>query len=573
MNDIIVVKPEKCVGCNACIRSCPAPEANISKMLENGKFITTVNSDKCIACGQCIRACNHHARDYIDDTRVCMQRLEKDKTIILVHPAIKAVFPNHWISILDWFRKKGCMIFDVSFGADICTWAHLSYIENQKLGKVITQQCPAVVKYVQTYQPAILKNLSPVHSPVACAVAYIKKYLKRTNPIAVLTPCIASKNEFTETGLVEYNVTFKKLMEYFDSNGIVIHTHSDEELNYKFDDQQGQLGAIYSRPGGIRDNFLLHDPDINIGVSSGVLSVYHDINAYAEVSDLKRPDVFDVLSCDAGCNLGPAADTKNTCFDVMKIMRDIEKEAKSRRKTNVFRPGEDKLFKKFDEELNIDDFMRTFKSTNSSPVPSEKQLDSIYKLMGKNTNAEKCYDCRACGYDSCHDMATAICRGLNTPNNCVVHAKSELTAQHSELVENQKKFIENKEICLTLSKELKAKMNDIKSNLSAISDSTDKTSERSRVVNDLLTNIITFCQNNETLNAEGINQMIVILETTVKAFNGLDENVNTTKKSSGQINQSVAEIKDLIDSINKTLGETADVKKSDDTNSDDSKGE
>jgi Fe-S-cluster-containing hydrogenase component 2 len=27
MNDIIVVKPEKCVGCNACVRSCPAPEA------------------------------------------------------------------------------------------------------------------------------------------------------------------------------------------------------------------------------------------------------------------------------------------------------------------------------------------------------------------------------------------------------------------------------------------------------------------------------------------------------------------------------------------------------------------
>ncbi len=568
MNDIIVVKPEKCVGCNACIRSCPAPEANISKMLENGRFITSVNSDKCIACGQCIRACNHGARDYIDDTRVCMQRLDKDKTIILVHPAIRAVFPNHWISILNWFKKKGCMIYDVSFGADICTWAHLRSLENQKIGKIIAQQCPAVVKYIQTYQPGILKNLSPVHSPVACAVAYIKKYLRRTNPIAVLTPCIASKNEFVETGLVEYNVTFKKLKEYLDSNGIVIHTNSDQEFEYRFDDQQGQLGAIYSRPAGFRDNLLLHDPELNILTSEGTSKVYHDLDTYANVSDIKRPDVFDTLSCEFGCNLGPAAETKNSSFDVMKIMRDIEKDAKSRRKTNVFRPGEDKLFKKFDEELSIDDFLRTYKTGNTSPVISEKQLDVIYKLMGKNTDAEKCYDCRACGYNSCHDMATAICRGLNTPNNCVVHAKSELTEKHNQLISNQEKFTENKEICLTLSKELYSRMNSIKTNLAAISESTNKTSERSRVVNDLLTNIITFCQNNDALNAEGINQMIVILETTLKAFNALDENIDTTTRSSGLITQSVAEIKELIESINKTLSETTAT-----NNSEESRGE
>ena len=57
MNDIIVVKPEKCVGCNACVRSCPAPEANITKMLEDGRYITNVNTDKCIACGQCTSIC------------------------------------------------------------------------------------------------------------------------------------------------------------------------------------------------------------------------------------------------------------------------------------------------------------------------------------------------------------------------------------------------------------------------------------------------------------------------------------------------------------------------------------
>lgn len=559
MNDIIVVKPEKCVGCNACVRNCPAPEANITKMLEDGRFVTSVNSDKCIACGQCLKVCTHGARDYIDDTRVCMQRLEKDKTIILVSPAIRTVFPTRWVGILDWFKSKGCVIYDIALGADICTWAHLRAIENQKIGKIISQPCAAVVKYTEIYQPSLIKNLSPIQSPIGCAVAYIKKYLRRTNPIAVLTPCVAQKNEFIETGLVEYNVTFSKLMEYFDANGVVIHTNSDEEYEYKFDDQQGQLGAIYTRPGGLKDNLLLHNPELNIINSEGVTKVYGELDLYAKTKDAKRPEIFDVLSCEFGCNMGPAADVKYSPFDVMNYMRDIEKEAKKRRKTGVFRQGDDKLFKKFDEELQLDDFLRTYKSQSPSPIPSDKQLDAVFKLMGKNTESDKCYDCRACGYNSCRDMATAVCRGLNTPNNCVVHSRGVLLERQNELSSQHEKFIEITNKCRDFSEDLQEKMDNIKKNLDTIGDSTNKTGERARVVNDLLTNIITFCKNNETLDSEGINQMIVILETTLNAFKALDENVGTTNESSSLITQSISEINDVIENINKTLNETANI--------------
>lgn len=559
MNDIIIVKPEKCVGCNACIRNCPAPEANITKMLEDGRFITSVNSDKCIACGQCLKVCNHGARDYIDDTRVCMQRLEKDKTIILVSPAIRTVFPTRWVGILDWFKSKGCVIYDIAFGADICTWAHLRTLDSHKVGKMISQPCAAVVNYIERYQPSLIKNLSPVHSPVACAVAYIKKYLRRTNPIAVLTPCLAQKNEFIETGLVEYNVTFNKLMEYFDANGVVIHTNSDEEYEYRFDDQQGQMGTIYTRPGGFRDNLLIHNPELDILSSEGINRVYSEIDLYANTKESKRPEIFDVLSCEFGCNMGPATDGKYSPFEIMNYMKNIEREAKKSRKTSVFRQGEDKLFKKFDEELQLDDFLRTYKSQSPSPIPSDKQLDAVFKLMGKNSEADKCYDCRACGYDSCRDMATAVCRGLNTPNNCVVHSRSILVERQNELVSNHEKYTEITNKCRDFSEDLKEKMESIKTNLDAIDDSTNKTGERSKVVNDLITNIITFCKNNETLNADGINQMIVILETTLNAFKTLDKNVDATNKNSDKITESISEIKEVIENINKTLNETANM--------------
>ena len=557
MNEIIIVKPEKCVGCNACVRNCPAPEANITKMLDDGRFVTTVNPDRCITCGECVRTCNHGARDYIDDTEACIARMSHEKMIILVAPAIKSVFPTQWKGILDWFRKKGCIIYDVSLGADICTWAHLRAIELGKVGNVITQPCAAIVKYIEIYQPRLLRNLSPIHSPIACAAKYIKKYMRKTQSIAVLSPCIAKKTEFIETELVNYNITFKKLMEYFERNDIKITSNSVHDFEYPFDDQQGQVGGIYPRPGGLRDNLWLHNPDINITTSEGVHKVYPELDMYANMPEYKHPEVFDVLSCEFGCNVGPASGTSQTVFDVMSTMREVEKEAKKRRKTTgPFRFGEDKLFKRFDEMLDIADFMRNYTPMNPSPIPTGKQLDAVYSMMGKHTEADRNYNCHACGYRSCREMAIAICRGLNTPENCIVHAKSVLIARHSELAIQHEKLAEITNECLELSEKLKHDINQITENVNTIGKSTSKTSQKAGQVNDLLNNIIMFCNANESMDAEGVQQMAVILQTTIKAFSVLDDNVNTTNKSTAIINNSIAEITRLIDEINITLHKT-----------------
>lgn len=559
MPDLIIVKPEKCVGCNACVRACPAPEANITKLLENDKFVTTVNYDRCIACGECVKSCTHGARDYLDDTEAAMSRISSSqKLIILATPAIKSVFPTQWKSILDWFRKKGCLIYDVSFGADICSWAHLRAIEAKKVGNVITQPCAAIVKYIETYQPKLLTNLSPIHSPIACMATYVKKYLKMTQPIAVLSPCIAKKNEFMETQLVEYNITFKKLSEYFDKNDIRISTHSLHELDYSFDEAQGQVGAVYPRPGGLRDNLWLHNPDLNITTSEGAHKVYPELDMYAQMPEFKHPEVFDVLSCEFGCNIGPASGTSQTVFDVMAIMREVEKEAKRRRKTGAFNRGEDKLYKKFDEDLKLTDFMRTYKSSKPTAMPTEKQLESVYEIMGKHTEADRNFNCHACGYKSCRDMAISIYRGLNTPENCIVHAKSVLIARHSALQEQHERLAHITSECLELSDKLKLDVDKITENMQNIGEANVKTSERASVVNNLLQNVVTFCKSNPTMDAGSVQQLVGILETTINAFGVLDENVNQTSESSTLIRTSIEDITKLVDSINETLHKNAE---------------
>ena len=560
MSEMIIVRPDKCVGCNACVRSCPAPEANITKIIEGGRFITMVNNDRCIGCGECVKNCNHGARDYIDDTDEAMSRMKKEKMIILATPEIKSVFPTKWKGILDWFRKQGCIIYDGSFGADICTWAHLRAIEQKKVGNVITQPCAAIVKYVETYQPKLLANLSPIHSPVSCSATYIKKYLNRNNPIAVLSACIAKKFEFEETGLIEYNITFKKLSEYFEKNGISIPVSNTDDYDYRFDDQQGQLGAIYSRPGGLRDNLWLHNPDVNITTSEGVGKVYRELDMYAEMPDFKHPEVFDVLSCEFGCNIGPGAGANQTMFDVMVTMKEVENEAKSRRKSGFMGRGDDRMFKKFDDELKLNDFLRNYKPVTPTPVPTERQLENVYESMGKIEEDDKHFNCRACGYRSCRDMAIAIYRGLNTPDNCVIHAKSVMVARHSQLAEQHEKLAEITYECLELSDKLKEGVDNILKNMETIGESTAKTSERAGVVRNLLENVVAFCNDNSTMDADSVSQLITILETTIDAFSALDDNVNVTNESSGFINNSIGDITNLVDEINKTLHKTTEKK-------------
>ncbi len=557
MNEIIIVKPEKCVGCNACVRSCPAPEANTTRQLDDGRFITSVNNDKCIACGECVKVCNHGARDYIDDTEECLSKVIREKIVILAAPEIKTILPSKWKGVLDWFRKQGCTIIDASFGADICTWAHIRMIEQNKIGNVITQPCSAVVNYIETYQPKLLKNLAPIHSHIACAATYIKKYLRRNNPIAVLSSCIARKSEFVETGLVEYNVTIKKLMEYFDRNGINIPTDAGEDYEYKFDEIQGQLGSVYSRPGGLRDNLWLHNPELNITNSEGVHKVYPEIDMYGKMPESKHPQLFDVLSCEFGCSVGPASGTRQTVFDVMATMRNIELEAKSRRKsTGLMGRGEDRLFKKFDDELRISDFLRNYKPSMPTPMPGIAQLEPVFEKMGKHTDDEKNYNCHACGYNSCRDMAVAIYRGLNTPENCIVHAKSVLIARHSELARQHEHLAEITAECLELSGKLKNDIGKIHENMSNIGESTDATSERASVVKDLLQNVVAFCNENPTMDADTVSQLISILEMTISAFSALDDNVSATHESSGLINKSIEDIIALVEKLNKALIKT-----------------
>jgi len=401
----------KCVGCNRCIRVCPIEGAN-RVYSEEGKILVSVNGDKCIACGFCLEKCHHKVRDFDDDTQRFFDDLARGEAISIM--AAPALYTNpRGGQLLAWLKQKGVKkIYDVSIGADICTWAHIRTIEQKNPVSVITQPCPAIVDYILKYKQNIVKYLSPVQSPMLCTAIYMKKYDRITDAIAAISPCIAKAHEFETTGNIKYNITFQRLFEYIDENEIELPAHT-----VPFDHAETAFGRLYSMPGGLKDNLQFwFGKELRIDQAEGHGIVYEAIDAYAEEREAFLPKIFDVLNCGEGCNLGTAVIHDKSRFETGAIME-------SGRKTTAqafTRENYEKLLNHYDTTLNMGDFIRHYKPT---PITlrkfSDAQIEAGFKAMHKTTHVQKTFDCGACGCDTCLEMAHAIIAGDNIPDNCI----------------------------------------------------------------------------------------------------------------------------------------------------------
>ena len=524
---IIGLKEEKCVGCNACVKVCPAGDANIAHTDAEGNLRIQIDNGKCIKCGACIKACSHDARYFEDDIDQFLKDLQEGKEVaVLAAPAIKIAFDGNWRHVLQWLRNKGVKaIYDTSFGADICTWAHLRYLEQHPDAKVISQPCAAVVNYIQCHNPSLLSHLSPIHSPMLCIAIYVRKILGFKGKIAAISPCIAKIDEFRETGVIDYNVTMEHLKKYFEKNKIdlpKVKIYSE----FEFDEHQGLEGAIYSKPGGLMKNLLIHNPELEVVTSEGTDKLYRDLDTYEKEKSRWLPTVFDVLNCENGCNGGPATGVNYNCFSMNDIMHDVERYARRLRKANTSKKGVDKQFAAFDKTLNLNDFVRTYKSKYSESVKvSEADIERAYRSLGKETDMEKNFDCHACGYKSCRDMAIALAKGINERENCHQYMMKSIYSE-------RKKVTSINEEVLRMNNELVEVLGNLSENIEKVHDEAVVIRETGKESSTEMTNVAKYMNELQELN-QSISISLENINTSINQYNIMTQDV---EKISGKIN-------------------------------------
>ena len=524
----MVFTNNNCIGCNKCIRNCPSLLANKTS---EGRI--DVNSEVCIQCGACINSCEHNARDYEDDTIKFLDDLKKGvKYSVIVAPAFIANYPKDYKKIFGYLKSLGVShIYSVSHGADITTWAYIKYIKETGRTGLISQPCPAIVNYIEKYEPVLLDRLMPIHSPMLCEAIYLKKYQNVKEELVFLSPCIAKKNEIEDKntmGYVKYNVTFKKLLEAIGTS-YKTATPCDEESSYG-------LGARYPKPGGLKEcvHFFL-------GNKTAVLQVEGEQEAYKFLEDyIKRssnmPFLVDILNCSKGCIRGTGTDELINDIDVELAINDMNKVVNDGvvkkglfKKQTAKTPWNNNLsleerWESFEEQfsaLNLNDFKRSY--TNKAiniKVPNKSEQDKIFDSMLKTTEESRCIDCNCCGYASCKDMAQAIYNDVNTKENCIYYSKALADMERREIEVLHQNNLQEQEVH-------NEKLKDIVDQFSLL--------------------------NNGVVDMASANEM------TAQDATSITQEVSEISEQCGQISDSLSVFNEFIDAYNKSNSEINNV--------------
>lgn len=541
---VISVDKEKCVNCQRCIAVCPV------KMCNNGAGDHVAFDEKlCIGCGSCIEACTHGARKGIDDSELFFDSLKKgEKIVAIVAPAAIVSFRGKDLELNGFLKSLGVeAVFDVSFGAELTTKSYVEYIKNKNPDCVISQPCPALVSFIETYRPELIKYLAPADSPMLHCAKMIKEfYTKHTGyKIAAISPCYAKRREFDETGICDYNVTIRSIQSYMEEKNIRI----DSFPKVEYENPAAERGVLYSTPGGLMRTAERFVPSISEKTRKieGNPKVFHYLAKFSEANKNKKPcfTLIDCLNCENGCNEGAGTTNKGMHLDEMESF--VENRMHDRRsyweqKGHSKKSALKKLNKAIDEFWKPGLYDRTYVDRSAYfhqkiKEPSQEEIQKIYRDMYKKTKAD-ILNCGACGYEDCEQMAVAIYNGLNRPENCTHYTnilKDIMNEQHQEEVKQSvRKVVE------TGAEKLTENGRDVQTLATAARDMTESVSTSSSAVEEMIANI---------------NSINSILEHNAESVGLLD---GATRKGMAGI-ENVAELVSKIEENSNGLSEMSSV--------------
>lgn len=421
---LVEVDPDKCKNCHACIAACPVKFCNNGA----GEYVN-LDADLCLGCGSCIRACQHDARSGRDDLDEWLA-LVRDRVqfVAFVAPSAASSFPGLVDNLVGWLRRMGARaVVDVAFGAELAVWG---YAQQLRSGRecVVAQPCPALVGFVQLYQPRLLDNLSPIGSPLAHAVAAFTDAHAELSalPMVFFSPCLAKKREIEQAGLPLLNVTFKSLEKSLRQGGVALETVEKSA----FDSPPTGRGGLFPNPGGLKKNLTRWLPNMagDVRVIEGKDVVYGYLRGLPDsIGKGCAPRLVDCLSCEYGCNSGPGAVHPNEHPDLLEphVVDRVQQTEDLGASTGLWSHAkrwlaERKLRRRMEKAWRPGMAARSYadmERLSTLRQPSPQELAGIYNSMGKFSR-DDLYNCLACGYNSCEQMAVAIHNGLNRAENC-----------------------------------------------------------------------------------------------------------------------------------------------------------
>jgi uncharacterized coiled-coil DUF342 family protein len=381
-------------------------------------------------------------------------------------------------------------------------------------------------------------------------VKMIKEYYPeyKNHKIAVISPCIAKRREFDETGLGDYNVTMNSIKNYMETHAINLSSFAPVEYTGEY----AERAVGFSTPGGLLDTAERFTPGIRRCTLKleGVPNIYPYLEEMSELldTDIELPLLVDCLNCEKGCNGGPGTG------NAQKPQAVLENPIKKRRaKLEAYHNPQkgEWVYEKYHKVLNkywknnlYDRSYRDLSENNTIKKPNEAELTEIYRSM-KKFGTEDLFNCTSCGYGKCEVMATAIHNKLNKPENCAHYILAVLKEEMGAEKLNQllREHISHASVFIERINHLVHELNAaISSQAAAVNQSSEETEKMIRSIRDtsnislnkqesikeLINNTASSQESmRETIQSvEGISQSVDGIAQAIKIISAIAANTN-----------------------------------------------
>ena len=289
----IVRDPAKCILCGRCVRVCEEVQAVAaidflgrgSKTQVGTAFDQGLNVSTCVNCGQCITACPTGAlREQINIDDVIAALRDPEKYVVVQHAPAVSVTLGEEFGLKAGIDVNGVMnaalrelgfkkVFDTSFSADLTIMEEgselVDRVSNGGKLPMFTSCSPGWIKYVETFYPEFMENLSTCKSPQQMLGAVIKSYFAEREGIdpakifvVSIMPCTAKKfeagrPEMTQNGIPDVDVvlTTRELAALIRTQGLDLRNLEPEGADTPFGERT-TAGKLFGGTGGVMEAAL-----------------------------------------------------------------------------------------------------------------------------------------------------------------------------------------------------------------------------------------------------------------------------------------------------------------------------
>jgi diguanylate cyclase (GGDEF)-like protein len=386
-----VIDAELCVACLACVRVCPTDAIAVAA---EEPYLVQIEDDPCIRCGQCYQVCPHNAVKVNGEIgRALAIASQGDGVLILSPESVAHFYPATPEQVINACYAAGFRAVTRGvIGDELVAAEYLKLWEQEPWGTLIRSTDPVVVDAVRLKFPELVPYLAPVTVPAVAEARYL-----RAQYGAELEVVYAGISPPVSTTELDAAITFSDLDQIFRIRDVNVLAQP-----IFFDRVPEERRRHLSAAGGLPLTLLEESRYSSRRFRK--LRGLDALKAVARAVAVDRLDLgfVDILSTEGSLD-HPLSGPREELFWRRELLASTEP-PRSR-------------FPIVDTAV-VASVGATFAIKDRVVRPDPEAMAAILAQIGLGPNGRP-WDCRACGYDTCHRFTEAAALGRASLRQCL----------------------------------------------------------------------------------------------------------------------------------------------------------